>query len=232
MAKEKQIKMVVFDMAGTTVEDSDNVHESLIKSMAAKGYKINREDANRVMGYPKPVAIDTLLAENFKMTLSTGRKEEVERIHNHFILDMIHHYRYNPEVQAKPNVDYVFNTLRKRGMKVVIDTGFSRDIADAIIERLGWQANNLIDYSVTSDEVTHGRPYPDMIQKAMANFKITDPATVAKVGDTPSDMMEGVSAKCGYVIGVTWGAYKREQLEKESHTYLIDELTEILTIIK
>jgi phosphonatase-like hydrolase len=228
MAKDTQTKMVVFDMAGTTVEDDDNVHESLIKAMASKGYKIGREDANRVMGYPKPVAIDTLLKENFKVEDRDGL---VEKIHTFFLLDMLHHYRYNPEVKAKPNVEFVFDSLRKRGIKVVIDTGFSRDIADAIIERLRWQSEKLIDYSVTSDEVKHGRPYPDMIQKAMAHFGIKNPAQVTKVGDTPSDLMEGMSAQCGNVIGVTWGAYKREELEMEKYTHLVDDLVEILKIV-
>jgi phosphonatase-like hydrolase len=144
---------------------------------------------------------------------------------------MLHHYRYNPEVKAKPNVEFVFDSLRKRGIKVVIDTGFSRDIADAIIERLRWQSEKLIDYSVTSDEVKHGRPYPDMIQKAMAHFGIKNPAQVTKVGDTPSDLMEGMSAQCGNVIGVTWGAYKREELEMEKYTHLVDDLVEILKIV-
>jgi len=223
--------MVVFDMAGTTVEDDDNVHHSLVKAMQSKGYKISREDANRVMGYPKPVAIDTLLKEKFKIEAATDRKALVEAIHKHFLLDMLHHYRYNPDVKAKPNVDYVFDSLRKRGIKVVIDTGFSRDIADTIIERLRWETGKMIDLSVTSDEVKHGRPYPDMIQKAMAHFKIKDPSLVTKVGDTPSDLMEGMNAKCGNVIGVTWGAYTREELEMEKSTHLVDDLVEILNIV-
>jgi phosphonatase-like hydrolase len=231
MAKDTQTKMVVFDMAGTTIEDNDDVHHSLMNAMESKGYKISREDANRVMGYPKPVAIDTLLKDKFKLTSESERATLVEKIHAHFLLDMLHHYRYNPEVKAKPNVEYVFDSLRKKGIKVVIDTGFSRDIADTIIERLQWHTNNLIDYSVTSDEVKHGRPYPDMIQKAMAKFKITDPAQVTKVGDTPSDLMEGMNANCSNVIGVTWGAYKREELEMEKHTHLVDDLVDILKIV-
>ena len=231
MAKDKQTKMVVFDMAGTTVEDNDDVHQSLINAMNSKGYKITREDANKVMGYPKPIAIDSLLKEKFQVNADSERTALVGKIHKHFLLDMLHHYRYNPDVKAKPNVEFVFDALRKRGIKVVIDTGFSRDIADAIIDRLKWRENSLIDYSVTSDEVKNGRPYPDMILRAMAQFKITDPSQVTKVGDTPSDMMEGMNAKCGNVIGVTWGAYKREELEMEKHTHLVDDLVEILAIV-
>lgn len=227
-----QTKMVVFDIAGTTIEDSDDVHKSLINAMGAKGYKITREDANRVMGYPKPLAIETLLQENFKISAERERKALVEKIYNHFLLDMLHHYRYNPDVRAKPNVEYVFDTLRKRGIKVVLDTGFAKEITDAIVERMQWGNGRMIDLAISSDEVKHGRPYPDMIQKAMEEFDIKNPNEVAKVGDTPADLREGMNAKCGYVIGLTWGAYKREELEMEKYTHLADDIVEVLRILK
>jgi histidinol phosphatase-like enzyme len=71
-----------------------------------------------------------------------------------------------------------------------------------------------------------------MIERSMKEFGITDSRLVAKVGDTPSDLMEGRNAHCGYVIGVTWGAYTREELTKENYTHLVDDLVEILPIIK
>ena len=55
------IKLAVFDMAGTTVKDQDNVHQALINAMAHFGFSVSREEANDVMGYPKPVAIRQLL---------------------------------------------------------------------------------------------------------------------------------------------------------------------------
>ena len=221
--------MIVFDMAGTTVEDSDNVHHALMDAMKKADYIITREDANRVMGYPKPIAIETLLRDKHKVAESK-MKQLIEEIYQVFLLDMVHHYRYSPDVKAKPNAEYVFDFMRKKGVKVVLDTGVSRQIADTIIERLNWAS--LIDYSITSDEVLNGRPFPDMIMKAMKHFDIADTQAVAKVGDTPSDLMEGMNAKCGYVIGVTHGAYTREQLEKEKYTHLVDNLTELLTIVK
>lgn len=224
-------KMVVFDMAGTTVEDSDNVHQSFMDAMKSKGYEVTRDEVNKVMGYPKPYAIDTLLAENFHVPAGPERTLLTEEIHNYFLQDMIKFYSTHPDVKGKPNVEHIFSELRNRGIKVVIDTGFSRPIADAIFDRLGWKARGLYDFSVTSDEVANGRPHPDMIYKAMEKYGMTDSSEVAKVGDTPSDLMEGMSAKCGYVVGVTWGAYRRDQLEKEKYTHLIDDLSDILTLL-
>lgn len=223
------IKLVVFDMAGTTVEDSDNVHQALINGFRKYGYAIDREDANSVMGYPKPVAIRTLLDEKFKLKENIG--EQTARIHNAFVAEMIAFYENDPSVKSTRNAEETFRRLKAKGIKVCIDTGFSRDIADAIIKRLGWDKQGLLDDSVTSDEVNNGRPYPDMIFKAMKDLNIEKADEVAKVGDTVSDLKEGSSAGCKYVIGVTTGAYTREELEQEPHTHLVDDLLEVVDLV-
>ena len=65
-------------MAGTTVHDNDNVHQALITAFAHFSYDIDREDANSVMGIPKPVAIRMLLTKKFQLEPTT---EEIEAIH-------------------------------------------------------------------------------------------------------------------------------------------------------
>jgi phosphonatase-like hydrolase len=223
------IKLVVFDMAGTTVEDKDNVHEALIKGFELNNYKITRDDANSVMGIPKPVAIRTLLEQKFDLKEKTG--ELVSKIHTDFVHQMITFYKNDPSVKSKRNAEETFKALHEKGIKVGIDTGFSRDIADAIFDRLKWRENNLIDLTVTSDEVNNGRPFPDMIYKAMHDMNIKTADEVAKVGDTVSDLQEGTSAGCKYVIGITTGAFTRAALEPEKHTHLVDDLLEVVDIV-
>ena len=46
----------------------------------------------------------------------------------------------------------------------------------------------MIDAVVTSDEVPHGRPHPDMIRQLMQRLGVQDPLRVAKVGDTRADL--------------------------------------------
>ena len=224
------IKLVIFDMAGTTVDDKDYVSEALAKGFEKQGYDITVEDANSVMGIPKPVAIKTLLNDKFKVKDTKG--ELTDKIHKVFVDEMIAFYKTDPSVKSKKNAEKVFKQLREKGIKVGINTGFSRDIADTIIDRLKWKEKNLIDHSVTSDEVPKGRPYPDMIFKAMKDLKIISRSEVAKVGDTVFDLQEGMAAGCKYVIGITTGAYKREELEPEKHTHLIDDLTEVARIVE
>lgn len=223
------IKLVVFDMAGTTVEDKDNVHEALINGFKKCNYTIDREDANTVMGIPKPVAIRTLLERKFQVI--DNLEESVSKIHQAFVDEMISFYKTDPSVKPTKNAEATFAALRQKGILVGIDTGFSRDIADAIFDRLKWKENKLIDLSVTSDEVAQGRPFPDMIYKAMEITGISTADEVAKVGDTVFDLKEGSSAGCKYVIGITTGAYTRQELMPEKHTHLVDDLLEVVNIV-
>ncbi len=156
----------------------------------------------------------------------------INSIHAEFVKEMIHYYQSAAEVTALPNVEDTFHLLRAQGIAVGINTGFSRDIADAVIERLQWKEKELIDYSIGSDEVPLGRPHSFMIEKLMDYSGITDPKEVAKVGDTEVDVREGQNSGCKYVIGVTTGAFTREELEPYHPTHIIDDISEVLMIIR
>ena len=65
----------------------------------------------------------------------------------------------------------------------------------------------------------------------MALTGVSDPQAVAKVGDTPSDLLEGRAAGCGLVIGVTNGTHTREELAPHPHTHLIGSLRELPALV-
>ena len=49
--------------------------------------------------------------------------------------------------------DEIFAALRHRGIKVALDTGFSRPTVEVIFARLGWSVPSTFDAVVTSDEL-------------------------------------------------------------------------------
>lgn len=224
------IRLVVFDMAGTTVKDNNNVHAALQKAFEKENILITHQEANEVMGYPKPHAIHALLKEKLihpsKITLAY-----IDKIHASFLEEMICFYSTDPTISEKEGVSETFRILKKNNIKVALDTGFDRSIANAILDRVCWTKTGLIDATVTSDEVANGRPYPDMIYRAMQLTGVEDVKEVAKVGDTLSDLQQGNAAGCTYVIGVTTGAFQKEVLAQEPHTHLIGHLPEILPIL-
>jgi phosphonatase-like hydrolase len=226
------IKLAVFDIAGTTVKDSNNVHEALQKALLYAGFHYTIEEINPYMGIPKPLAIKYSLEQRPTLKNFAADEEFIQNIHTDFVKEMLLFYQTSDKVEEKPHATAVFKALKNKGIKIVLDTGFSREITNAILEKLGWDKGALIDFSVTSDEVINGRPHPDLIFKAMELCGIIDSQEVAKIGDTSSDLQEGTAAHCKYVIGVTTGAFSKEDLEKEPHTHLIADLREVLEIFE
>ena len=225
------IELVVFDIAGTTIRDNGNVGEAFISAFRDFGYKMPLPEVKKVMGFRKLDAIAILL-EKF----DPDKKDDevlVDRIHTRFIDTMIAWYREDRDLAAFPNTEKLFSALHRMGIKVALNTGFTRGITDIILHRLRWDnRSKLIDKTICSDEVAQGRPHPDMIKQLMVDLDISSPEHVLKIGDTEVDVEEGRNAGCGIVVSVTTGAYTREQLQPYHPDFIIDDLQELLPIIE
>lgn len=224
-----KIELVVFDIAGTTVKDAGNVAASFINAFQALGLKVDSEEVNSVMGFRKIDAIKMLL--NKMDSKEVSRNGIVEKIHDRFIESMVEFYRTDASLAPMKDAEEVFAQLHNAGVKIALNTGFTKIITDTIFERLKWNDNQDIDAVISSDEVPEGRPYPFMIRKLMEQLEIDDAKSVAKVGDTEVDIAEGRNAGCGVVISVTSSAYTRSELEKYNPDHIIDNLSSIPSIL-
>jgi phosphonatase-like hydrolase len=225
------IQLVVFDIAGTTVRDNGSVAEAFILAFRDFGFEMPLPEVKKVMGFRKMDAIKMLL-DQFAPEKSQD-DTLIDRIHTRFVDRMIAFYRDDEELAPFPNAEKVFSALKHKGIKIALNTGFTRLITDTILHRLRWDdRSELIDKVICSDEVIHGRPYPDMIEVLIDDLGISSPAEVLKVGDTEVDVEEGRSAGCGIVVSVTTGAYTRDQLEGYRPDFIIDDLEQLLPIIE
>ena len=111
-----KIELVVFDLAGTTVNDNKDVHRVLKKALANFDVNISIEDANEVMGIPKPIAIEKLIRKRYK-----GNKdiisEWINEIHELFIEQMIYFYKTDLSVGEKEGVSETFKRLKAADIK-------------------------------------------------------------------------------------------------------------------
>src|SRR5262245_2644122 len=225
------IELVVFDMAGTTVYDGDAVNASFRATLAAWGIAADPAVVNTVMGLPKPEAIRILLDRGGAAHAVTPTAETIDAIHEDFTRRMRAYYATDPAVREIPGAAAAFAALRRAGVKVALNTGFFRPVADMLLTRLGWRSPAVIDADVTSDEVPRGRPHPDMIRHLMTRLGIEDARRVAKVGDTRADLEEGINAGCGLVIGVTTGSSSREQLRAWPHSHILESVAEVPALV-
>lgn len=219
---------MIFDISGTLIEDNGCVYEAYRKALLTEGVTITQRDVNDVMGMAKPFAIRQLLEKYLIPKQITS--EMCQNVQDIFTENMISFYQNDAVAREIEGVADILLSLKRHGIKIGLDTGFSRPIADVIMKRFGWESNGLIDACVTSDEVKHGRPAPDLAFKVMELTGFNAKQT-AKVGDTPSDLGEGNAAACLYNIGVASGAYSKEELMKYKHTHLLESVRQLPMVL-
>ena len=221
------IKLVVCDIAGTTVVDKDFVSVAFVEAFLEEGIDLDPIEIKPLMGFKKTEAIMQVLN-------NIGRDYDdtvVGRIHDNFERIMIRFYSNSNEVEGLPGVEEFFDFCRENGILVALNSGFPRKIVDVIMDRLGWVENCQVALTIASDEVAAGRPSPLMIQQLMEKLGIQNSSEVLKVGDTMVDIQEGHNAECGKVIGITTGTYSREQLEVYAPDHIIDNLLDLKRLI-
>jgi phosphonatase-like hydrolase len=221
------IKLAVFDIAGTILADDDAVANAFKSAFEVYGFEISEEDINPLMGYKKPLAIRTMLEK-----LGDGFSEKlVTDIHQVFEIKMLEHYENSADVKPLPGAENILQDLKEKGIRIALNTGFSRSIADTIVNRLQWVEKGLVDDYIASDEVEEGRPQPFMIQTLMKRAGVDDAKEVIKIGDTEVDINEGRNAGCVMVVAVTTGAFTRDQLAPYKPDHIIDDLSQLQALI-
>ncbi|WP_298300946.1 HAD hydrolase-like protein [Hydrotalea sp.] len=223
------IQLVVFDIAGTTVADHGNINQTFRDAFQAAGLNVLPEDVDKVMGYKKIEAIEIIL-QQYKQPLLPGHS--IESVHADFTNRMVQFYETTPTLEALPFAEKIFSWLNSIGIQVALDTGFTRPVTNAILNRLHWSNHPDIACVVSSDEVPEGRPATYMIQSIMATTGVQDAKKIVKVGDTEVDVLEGRNAGCGIVIAITTGAYTEQQLHSYAPDYIIHSLDELKGIIQ
>ncbi|WP_108423958.1 phosphonatase-like hydrolase [Flagellimonas amoyensis] len=221
----KEIKLAVFDMAGTTVNEDNVVYKTVRKALARSGVEVTLDTVLEFgAGKEKFKAISDILEE--KQTNGVDAKAVFED----FKVLLKEAYEHL-EVTSYDGVEDLFGVLKAHGVKVVLNTGYDRKTAQSLLDKLGWVVGLQIDGLITADDVEQGRPSSEMIDKAMEMFRITDSGQVLKAGDSVIDIEEGKNANCGITVGVLTGAQTRGQLETADPTMILDSLSELAKVL-
>ena len=219
--------MIVFDMAGTTVDEDNVVYKTLQDAIVHYSYPVSLDQVLEFgAGKEKLQAIiDILENTGFKVS-----PENIDLIFAYFIDKLAKNYD-TLDVKPLPDVERTFKHLKERNIKVVLNTGYNRKTAESLIVKLGWEESNQFDLLITASDVNNNRPRPDMILLAMSKLNILDPKKVLKVGDSTVDIQEGQNAECLLSIGITSGAHTREQLREADPDFIINNVSELIGII-
>ncbi|WP_300603329.1 phosphonatase-like hydrolase [Niabella sp.] len=224
----RTIKMVVFDMAGTTVNEHNLVYRTVLKVINDEGFKLTLDDVlQHGAGKEKHKAITDVLTA---CTDTEDVRPVADRAFAAFKPALERAYD-EQEIGTFTGMELFFERLRNKGIIVALNTGYDRKTATKLISKLHWREEADFDVLITADDVEKGRPFPDMIERAMRQFRITDAGSVLKAGDSVIDIEEGKNAGCGITVGVLSGAQTREQLELARPDYILNAVTELDAIL-
>ena len=237
MSTNLPIRLVMFDMAGTTVRDNNEVLLCFSEACKQVGLTTDDKRLNALMGVSKLEVFQILWREVLGEAVQPAIIEtKASQSFITFRKILEDYYRSHPVAPTEGALE-VFEWLRQRDIKVALNTGFYRIVTNIILNKLGWLAGlnpqyvggpgTIIDFSVASDEVPLGRPEPFMIQKAMSKFDISDPKQVVKIGDTPVDLAEGRKAGCAASLAVVNGTHSRAELEVLDNDGLLGSIQEL-----
>lgn len=220
--------LVVFDMAGTTINEDNLVYKLIHQIIIDDGYDCSIDLVLSIAaGKEKRSAFRDILIE-----LGVFAPDKLaDRLHELFKEKLLIAYATAP-ILPMEGAGEVFAVLKSRGIKVVLNTGYDSATAHHLIQRLYWNIGEEIDGLITASDVHNGRPAPDMILLAMQKMEISDARLVVKVGDSIIDIVEGKNAKCGLTIGITTGAQNASLLQLSNPDYIIDSLNEIISLIE
>ena len=221
------IRMVVFDMAGTTINEDNVVYKTLQRAVNDHGYHFTLDQVMAAgAGKEKKEAIKSILALR-----GAHDDESSEEIYKRFIILLHEAYAYL-HVRPQAHALELFQKLKQEKIIVVLNTGYDSKTANTLIEKLGWIKGETFDDLITASDVENGRPNPDMILLAMKQNGIRRTDEVIKIGDSFTDIEEGKNARCALSIGITTGAHSYLQLTSANPDFVINDLLEIPEIIK
>lgn len=236
-----KIKLAMFDLAGTTIRDDHGVSGCLFQAAREFDLPASPEEIQLHMGTNKIHLYQFLIAKasgakldfrDFEKNKSPETLPRATQIFHRYEEIMLAYYR--DEVQEIPGAASTFRWCHDHGIKVATGTGFHRQITEAIMQRLGWLRDGLVDIAVDVEHMPNhrGRPAPFMIFHAMSQLDIQSVHEVIKIGDTPADMLEGVNAGCRGVIGVLSGPLPVSAWGNYRHTHVIRSVKELPQLIE
>ena len=219
------IRLASLDMAGTTIDEGGAVYAVLRESVErATGVDVPDELLSRWSGTDKREAIVGLLVALHQDV------RQADAVFAAFSYDLAAAYEADPPVLL-PGVREAVAQLRSDGVRVALQTGYRREVAEGLLDAVGWRLGADVDALVTAEDVTASRPAPYLVFRTMEATGVADVREVLVAGDTVNDVTAGTRAGARFVVGVLTGAHTVAELGAARHTHLLASLADVPALL-
>jgi phosphonoacetaldehyde hydrolase len=200
------LKAAIFDWAGTTVDYGCCAPAGAFQELFRQNdVEASIAQARGPMGMHKRDHIATMLAmpelaAQWKSAHGAAHTDDdVERLFQAFIplqLAALPNF-----LDVIPGVVPTVDGMRTRGMKIGATTGYNVEMM-GLCQEAAAKEGYVPDVSVAVTQVPAGRPAPWMAVKAAMELQVFPWESIVKIGDTVTDVLEGLNAGM-WTIAVT-----------------------------
>jgi phosphonatase-like hydrolase len=219
-----RIRLVVFDIAGTIIEDHGEVIRAFTKALMENGIPFVEDELKQWKGASKREVI-----RHFVQQAGTQADidQKIESSYRRFRSEL--ECFYSEKLEPIAGAVETFRWCKDHNILLATTTGFYREISDLVLRQTGWR--DFFAANISSSDVSQGRPAPYMIFRAMEATGVQNVKEVVNVGDTPFDLQSGWNAGAAGVVGVLTGSHNQESLQREPHTHIIHSIAGLPDLI-
>jgi HAD superfamily hydrolase (TIGR01509 family) len=169
-------KLIIFDLDGVLI-DSKEIHFNALNLALSEfdsSFIITRDEQNSTFEG---------LTTRSKLDILTKTKNLPEELH-HYVWKLKQAYSAAlfTSVSADQELINLFKFIRSSGIKIAVASNSIRETLDSCLRSLGLL--DLIDYSLSNEDVTFPKPNPEIYNRVMEYFKAT-PLTTVIFEDSP-----------------------------------------------
>ncbi|MNJ33358.1 Pyrophosphatase PpaX [compost metagenome] len=209
-----KIDTVLFDLDGTIVDTNELIIASFQHVLDKHKQPRTREQIIPYMGMT--------LEQQFQAF--SGWQDVAELVTDYRSYNTIHH---DTMVKGFPHVDEVISALKDKGIKLGIVTTKIRPSTMRVLELFGLL--KYMDAIVTVQDVTHPKPHPEPVLKAIEQLN-ADPKRTIMVGDSPADI-KSAQAAGALSAAVAWSLKGAEELKKYNPDYILEDMLDLYGIL-
>jgi pyrophosphatase PpaX len=203
---------LLFDLDGTLVDSIELILNSARFAFEGFAGQAPTEEQWRAgIGRPLVTMFRVFAPDEAEVDRLLGRYREYQ-LANHDRL-----------LRAYDGIVPVIQALDEAGHPMALVTSKSDWLARRALDHVGLTA--AIPVVVGADSCDNHKPHPEPVERALALLGATAQNAVF-VGDSPHDVEAGRAAGV-FTIGVSWGAFSREEMERSGADVVLDTVSEL-----
>ncbi|HEX9895261.1 MAG TPA: HAD-IA family hydrolase [Gemmatimonadales bacterium] len=211
-----RFRTVLFDLDGTLIDSIRLILDSYHHTLAAHGFPARPDDHwLRGLGTPLRRQLGDWCDDptQLEAMILTYREYNLE-----------HH---DGGVTPYPGVVETVRAVRARGARTGLVTSKNREGALRGLRVSG--LDGTMDAVIGADDVTHAKPHPEPVQRALEMLGATAQSAVF-VGDSLHDMESGRAAGVA-TAAVLWGPFDRDHLRRSEPDYWLERPSDLLALV-